>query len=144
MSFADDLRRFREKSIREVTRVKRAVGIKLFSAIIMDTPVFTGRLRANWQISVNEPDPNVSYSLEDKTGAMMIRILGEEAKKVQYDDTFIMQNSLPYAYRIEYEGWSHTKSPEGMVRRNTTRFARLLSEAVRAGRFTQDFDTSTQ
>jgi hypothetical protein len=39
-----------------------------------------------------------------------------------------LSNSLPYAARIEFDGWSHTKAPQGMVRRNVARFNQLLRE----------------
>lgn len=49
-------------------------------------------------------------------------------------DVMYLRNNLPYAYRIEYEGWSKVKAPEGMVRRNVARFRRILNEAVRENR----------
>lgn len=140
--FGDDIRKFREKSITTVSRVKRIVAIKLFNAVIMDTPVLTGRLRANWMLSLNEPDTNVSYALQDKSGQMMMGIIRQEVGKATYDDAIIMQNNLPYAYRIEYEGWSWQKSPAGMVRRNAKRFDALLRQAISEGKLPGGF-TST-
>ncbi|WP_162455859.1 hypothetical protein [Pseudoxanthomonas kalamensis] len=42
-----------------------------------------------------------------------------------------MANNLPYANRIEYDGWSHTKAPAGMVRVSFARIRQIVSKAVR-------------
>jgi len=39
-----------------------------------------------------------------------------------------MSNNLPYAYKIEYDGWSHTKAPKGMVRKNFIRISQNLKK----------------
>ena len=42
------------------------------------------------------------------------------------DSVVYLTNNLPYAARIEYDGWSHTKAPEGMVRKNVIRITQNL------------------
>jgi hypothetical protein len=123
---------FRNASLRFTKRhddLKRVVGIKLFSAVILDTPVDTGRLRGNWQASVNEPD-RTSTSAPDKGGVQAVSKVVSTALGLSGEETFILSNSLPYAYRIEYQGWSHTKAPEGMVNRNVIRFQKILKEQL--------------
>jgi hypothetical protein len=123
---------FRNASLRFTRRhddLKRVVGIKLFSAVILDTPVDTGRLRGNWQASVNEPDRSTS-SPPDKGGAQAIMNVVSTAVGLSGEETFVLSNSLPYAYRIEYQGWSHTKAPQGMVQKNVVRFQRILKEQL--------------
>lgn len=107
---------------------KRGVLLKLFGAVIKDTPVDTGRLRGNWtfeQTINGSPNP---VSPEDKSGGVAIaKVTSEVEAKVDHKDgVTCLSNSMHYAYRIEYEGWSHTKAPEGMVRKNLIRIANIL------------------
>lgn len=109
---------------------KRGVLIKLFGAVIYDTPVDTGRLRGNWKFSVGSAGmiPEAQLDLFDATGANTARKItdGVTSQVDEKDGTYNLSNSLPYVGRIEYEGWSHTKAPQGMVRKNLTRIANIL------------------
>ena len=133
MSFASQLGRFSGKTKRNLDAARRAVAIKLFSAVIMDTPVLTGRLRGNWQTSINSPVTG-EIDREDASGAEAIKQVESMVGASKPTDVMYLRNNLPYAYRIEYEGWSKVKAPEGMVRRNVARFRRILNEAVRENR----------
>lgn len=131
MSFSVDLRRFSQKAKDSLDRTRRIVIIKLFSAIIKDTPVLTGRLRGNWQTTINSPATGVIGIRDEVTTIAEVQRIAAQSKG---SDVVILRNNLPYAYRIEFDGWSKVKAPQGMVRRNVARFQRLLSEAVREGR----------
>jgi hypothetical protein len=126
-SFSLGVRRFSEKTIRAHEYVRRGVILKLFSSIIKDTPVLTGALRANWICSVGNPDISTDHGKET---AAAIALLTSTTLASQPGDTVILTNRLPYVGRIEYEGWSHTKAPAGMVRRNVTRFRQLISQQL--------------
>jgi hypothetical protein len=128
--FADDLSKFNRKSSKEMARVKKGVAIKLFNAIVEDTPVLAGTLRGNWRFSIGAPDRRVNELTRDTTGSVSMQIINEVVGSSKGDDAIFMSNSMPYAARIEYDGWSHTKSPFGMVRRNTFRFEILLKETL--------------
>jgi hypothetical protein len=124
--FSRDMSRFVRNTNLTIKQVKTAVALKLFAAIIMDTPVLTGRLRANWVASTNAADRTTNTGAINPIPAMTETVLGAGD-----DDVLYLSNSLPYAARIEYEGWSHTKAPQGMVRKNTKRFAAILKEVIR-------------
>lgn len=130
MSFSSQLGRFNDRAKGSLDATRRAVAIKLFSAIIKDTPVLTGRLRGNWQTSINSPVVD-EIDRDDESGAKAIKQVEEMTGRSKLSDVMYLRNNLPYAYRIEYDGWSSVKAPEGMVRRNVVRFRRLLSEAAR-------------
>jgi len=132
MSFSADLGKFRSKTTDRLDRTRRAVVIKLFSAVILDTPVLSGRLRGNWQTGVKSPVLGTVGRL-DKSGSDAIAEVQKQTAASGPDDAMYLTNNLPYARRIEYEGWSK-KAPDGMVRRNVIRFRRLLDEAVREGK----------
>lgn len=40
-------------------------------------------------------------------------------------------NNLPYAERIEYDGWSRFKAPQGMVRKNVVRWDDIVAAKAR-------------
>lgn len=93
----------------------KKLTVDLSSSIINKTPVDKGQLHWNWFIgngSIN--DSTVSHSGEDKTGAGLRNALQVNGFNIN-GQTIYITNSLPYAYRIEYEGWSK-KAPAGMVR----------------------------
>lgn len=130
MSFAAQLGSFGKNALQETERVRRAVSIRLFSAVILDTPVDKGRLRANWQCSLKNPDATTTDSV-DPSGSQVLSEMTRTINSAGQGDTFWLTNNLPYAARIEYDGWSHTKAPKGMVRINTARFARLIEKEAR-------------
>jgi hypothetical protein len=139
MSFGDDLKRFRQKAGLNIVDLKRAVGIKLFGAIVLDTPVGTsdparqyvgGRLRANWQVS-NGGDNLSQINRVDPTGAGVMAKIELVAGQANASQDLVFFNNLPYGPRIEFDGWSHTKAPKGMVRKNVVRFQRLISQEAR-------------
>lgn len=131
MSFSAALRRFNRKTKDRLDRTRRIVIIKLFSAVIKDTPVLSGRLRGNWQTTITSPATGVIGSRDEASAIAEVQRMAAQSKG---SDVVILRNNLPYAYRIEFDGWSRVKAPQGMMRRNVARFKRLLSEAVREGR----------
>lgn len=115
-SFTLDLTSFAKKAGLNADKVVKKVCFDLTKAIIFDTPVDTGRLRANWQASIGNPI-NSNKNSTDKNGsdtfALALSAINNAPKNI-----FYLTNNLPYAYRIEFEGWSKIKAPKGMVRIN--------------------------
>jgi hypothetical protein len=105
-------------------RLRRAVIIELFGAVIKDTPVDTGRLRSSWRCSIGTPsldaDPAVRSRQESNNEVISMALNSAP------DSVVILTNAMDYAARIEYDGWSKKKSPDGMVRRNVLRFRAIL------------------
>lgn len=129
MSFSAKIGQWSKNSLLKVDQKKRAVCLKLFSAVILDTPVLTGRLRSNWRCSVGDMDLGTDDST-DKSGSATIAKMSNTVASATGKPMvpIFLSNSLPYAARIEFDGWSHTKAPQGMVRRNVARFNQLLKE----------------
>lgn len=131
MSFSLSIGRWAKQTINDQDTVRRAVILKLFTSVIRDTPVDTGRLRSAWNTSIGSPNLAApaeglpSYNTSDA-----VEQVKNAAATSHNNDVVILTNALPYAARIEYEGWSHTKAPQGMVRRNVARFRQLLSSEV--------------
>ncbi len=129
MSFSIEIQKWGAKTSAKVQRMRRGITLKLFSAVIMDTPVDTGRLRGNWRISEEQPLLQTRETV-DKSGGPTINESSELIQATSGDGSIFLSNSLPYAARIEFDGHSHTKAPEGMVRKNVARFNGLVKEIV--------------
>lgn len=133
MSFAKDVRAFAQMTGQAHDQIARGIEQRLFRAVIMDTPVDEGRLRGDWQTTSGEPAASQSGRI-DESGAATVAAMEAVVQAIKGGNVTVLTNNMPYAYRIEFDGWSHTKAPEGMVRKNVARFKRLLNEQVRKHR----------
>ena len=125
MSFASQIANFSRQTTLATERDRKAVLFALFRNIIQDTPVDTGRLRGNWQTTVNTPATTPVNRVDPSGTATISSILGNLGNGEGQDVTVWFVNTLPYASRIEYESWSK-QAPQGMVRRNLLLFDRLV------------------
>lgn len=157
--FGADFAEFARKTLQRADLLKRAVAIKLFTGVIRDTPVgdpkywkgnapkgyVGGRLRGNWNCSVGFADtstveaPDVSHEKGKRAARKTYKNfpdLGQTLGKMQAtvetgnrNTVDFLANSLPYAARIEYEGYSR-QARAGMVRRNAARIKQLISREL--------------
>ena len=130
MSFSMEVGKWVADSKKETQELHAAIILELFSSVVLDTPGLEGRLRGNWIISSENP-ANGTFDVVDKDGGKTTQNVQDfvsNLKDMANFDVFLT-NNLPYAYRIEYDGWSHTKAPEGMVRKNFIRISNNLDAA---------------
>lgn len=115
MSFADDLAKFAEKAKKEADAKAREIALHLYRGVILNTPVLDGRLRGSWGIGVVET-PGPHHRL-DPTGSKAIGDVVQALRPGVFINggTMVLCSNLPYAYRVEFEGWSR-KAPAGMAR----------------------------
>ena len=125
-SFSAQVAAFGEKTSKQIEMMRRGVTLKLFNAVILDTPVLTGRLRGNWRVSEGKPILDTVDRVDPAGAIVMTEVANAVSTSRNGDTAMYLSNSLPYAARIEYDGWSHTKAPQGMVRKNVVRFNGLI------------------
>ena len=101
MSFSGQIAGFNKKAKKNALNVLIGTSFSLFASVVKLTPVDTGRLRNNWQIT-----PNIAIG-----------------RKV------IISNNLPYAQVIE-DGHSK-QAPNGMVKVTVTMFDSFVKAAAR-------------
>ena len=130
MSFKNQVASFKDIAKDKVLETKRAVAAELFGSIIRDTPVDEGLLRANWQPTIGAPADGTTEA-KDKQGGATISAAQSTALQVGLGQTVYLTNNLPYAHRVEFEGWSHTKAPRGMVRINIQRVAKNIKKLIK-------------
>lgn len=108
--FGKEMRAIAKRMNRRVEDVAAEVLIDTFTSIIERTPVDTGRLQGEWQTTVQNPAS--SQTGQRPQAAAVIELVST----IDDPDLYFFSNNMPYAARIEFDGWSHTKAPEGMVR----------------------------
>lgn len=131
MSFGVGVARWTAKSTDEIKEFHAEIIFRLYKSVIKDTPVLEGRLRGNWFPSKGKPS-------DKKDGGFRGDEAAATAKSMQRVEEFVLDfdgsedfevfltNNLPYAARIEYDGHSSIKAPEGMVRKNLLRIAEQI------------------
>lgn len=130
MSFSLNVTQWTKDAGEDMAKLHKAIILELFSSVILDTPVLEGRLRGNWIISSDNP-ANGTFDVIDPDGTRTTRKVEDFVSKLENLENFnvFLTNNLPYAHRIEYDGWSHTKAPGGMVRKNLIRVSANLAAA---------------
>lgn len=126
-SFSLSVAAFADVAKGNMDKVRRASILELFSAVILGTPVDTGRLRGNWQTTINSPAQGVRDTL-DKSGSEAIH--GVVANLGGIQDAVWFVNNLPYAEAIEM-GYSK-QAPAGMVRKNVAAWERIVAAKAQA------------
>lgn len=134
MSFSADLRKFAVATNRTITDTLVGTVQELAVRLVMRSPVDTGRFRANWQIGDGGPDTRVDSGYDKQplgsapAPASFTR-WQDQLEGVLPGTTIYITNSLPYARRLEYEGWSK-QAPGGMVRVTLTEYSQIIKTAL--------------
>lgn len=110
MSFNSDVKMAAERTRAEAMKIIRAKVLGVMSNIVRRTPVDTGRLRGNWNASINNPDRSVNGG----TGAPSSGELSSVLLSADIGDDMYLTNNLDYAGKIE-KG-SSRQAPSGMMR----------------------------
>jgi len=143
MSFAADLEKWAKKTGQKIDRAIVSACYQISEAIVMGTPVDTGRARGNWIPTVNNPS-SATLTIDDKAGTMTLAKVGAVTINAP-GSVYYLVNNLPYIRPLEYglygtgpgatdktasTGYS-IQAPQGMVRINVQNFQAALRKAVR-------------
>ena len=98
---------------------QKAIALDLFKRIVLKTPVDKGFLRGGWTIAIGNPEPSQEKtssgdSLTSEEYTEVINALSNLSPN-ELGQVVWINNTLPYVERIEFDHWSHTKAPLGMV-----------------------------
>lgn len=116
-NFSANISAFAKQAGADLGSTCRAIKMNLFSGVIMDTRVDTGRLRGNWQTTTGTPASGEIDRL-DPSGTATV---AEVRAGVTPDDVDYLTNNLPYA-----EVW---EDRDGMVAKNAARIAQIVRSA---------------
>lgn len=132
MSLASDLRRFAQRSNQKMETVIKSSLVRVGTSIVVKSPVDTGRFKNNWLSAYGTIDTSVTQSV-DPSGSESIGRLKLEAQGIKIGEVFYFTNSLPYAARLEYEGWSE-QAKAGMVRVSVAAWESIVADEVSKAR----------
>lgn len=127
MSFAEDLAKYCKAAGEKVELVVRKTALELQAGMIEKSPVDTGRFKSNWMCGIG----GINTDIGAAPGSNALTRTGVVLETWRPGQTIVLSNSLPYAKRLEYEGWSK-QAPNGMVRLTIQDFAQAVKRAVEA------------
>ena len=117
-SFRDQFDKATLKAMREVSAKAKARLTAFSFAVVDDTPVLSGKLKGSWQLTRTGTE-FIKDLPDDPDGQVTKARLLQKIKylPIHMDWQIMFGTPVPYAHKIEYEGWSN-KAPAGMVRKN--------------------------
>lgn len=143
MSFSLDVSEFAKVVDKRAVDVQRALAIDVFGKIVLRTPVDTGRLRGNWNISYDQPDRSKDKTGPDPNGTYKLAEIKVKAQAIPKGQSIWMTNNLDYAPVVEYGGYPSKggetpktingfskQAPKGMVRVTLSEFSSAIKKAI--------------
>ena len=97
--------------------------------VIQGSVVDTGEFRNNWNGAVTAPDLSANRP-ENPSGSGAIGSLNETINRYDLGQTLYFTNSVPYAWRLEYDGWSE-RMPNGIVRITARKWDSIVADEVK-------------
>lgn len=111
--FGQRMRKHGDNIEKNSTALVRKCALAIDGAVVMATPVDTGRARSNWQVSLNSPASG-TLATEDPSGQAAIAQGRSVIAGYQKPGGAIhITNNLPYIGRLN-DGWS-AQAPAGFV-----------------------------
>lgn len=143
MSFSADLERFRVNAGQVTERTARGTAIALWKAVILDSPVDSGRFRNNWFASSGGPSREITTTVDGTGSTAITNATNATLSSTNWQDLWL-SNNLPYGEVLEYglfpnpaqsgtrtvNGYS-SQAVGGMVRLNVARFQEILNEEAK-------------
>ena len=123
-----DIGQYAKKQEQKLLDVRKMFVFALYNSITTKNPVDTGRSRANWNVSENEPD-YTTFENKDKHYELKYNNVEQLPINAKSDESLFIANALPYIRRLEY-GYSK-QAPNGMVGVTLAGADNLLEEIVR-------------
>lgn len=127
MNVYDQIKRIAGRRLKDAEEVAQTSLINLGNEIINSTPVDKGGLINSWMSNIG--GPSLATRGESVSGGDSSANLQEKAITLNLGSDFYFTNSMPYAARIEYTGFSQ-KAPDGMVRINTLRWESIVEKEI--------------
>lgn len=128
MGLANDLKKIAARRKEDLDEIAQAVTIRVGNQIVLQSAFDQGFFKNNWNSSIGD----ISYRTDapsDTSGAKPLREISETFSVLGTGQVGYFTNSMPYAMRLEYDGWSQ-QTPNGVVRVNVRKAPRYLREEV--------------
>jgi hypothetical protein len=142
--FIADIEKFNKITWNKVNLIIKSISADLFTSIIKDCPVDSGRAQNSWNFSVGSPNyKTLGKGQYDKTGAVKERTIINELKRAPVmipkgdnNNQYYLANGLPYISMLEYGlytkssktgktvGGFSSQAVGGFVRKNLQKFSK--------------------
>jgi hypothetical protein len=99
--FSDKVSAFTVKTGAKLDKAVRKITLDLFSDVVINTPVLTGRLVGNWQVAIGAI-PIGTLEIEDKTRQITLAKVDAATLALEAGDVIYLANNLIYAIPVEY------------------------------------------
>lgn len=132
--FKSEFDRAAKLSIQASEKTIKETSAKLLESIINSTPVKSGQLRGNWQVTLDAPSTKDLTGTTDTSGIKTVTKAREAVSgfriKPGSTRSIFMANNLDYATTIEY-GQTSQQAPYGMVRINVSKFQAIVDKEAK-------------
>lgn len=130
--FELQIEQFKDKVEARLDLILRKVAFDLLRAIVLGTPVDTGRARAAWTVGNDTPSNEVIYEVADLSKAAASRMAFNNAQRalneVMWGTSVWITNPVDY---IQYlEQGSSDQAPTGMVKKALRRYPYIVEKDV--------------
>jgi len=140
MGFSLDLSKFAKLTEKKLEKTVIGASIDMFSGVIEDSAVDSGRMRNSWFVDFDGFANGVSDSTSK--GDKVIKDMKRKVKKFKIGQTITFTNNMDYAIVNEYglhqpkesdgvSGGFSKKSPQGMVGINVMRVQKWIDLEAR-------------
>lgn len=130
--FGRRMKTVRTRQLREGRlRIKRTVAARVVDTVVNNTPILSGRARANWNVAFNRPDrvvtdplyreAHVAWQLKLSTSLLAIA-------RASNNDTIYISNALPYIGFLNRGG--SQQAPRDFVSLSTLAAARTIRNST--------------
>lgn len=93
-----------------VDKTVQRFTFNLFTAVVLRSPVDTGRFRANWNVSPNKEDMTTSFTTNTQRSFLEL----QKIFRIPAGGFVYLSNGLHYAQKLEFGG--SVQAPGGMIR----------------------------
>ena len=119
-AFNRSLKRYIKNADKKGTKAIRGVGLQALKMVMTKSPEDEGTFRGNWNVGINTKATSIDsrYTNETNKGASDPIKFAEGSGRIgsiKGGEIINISNALPYAMRLEFDGWSD-QAPAGMVR----------------------------
>lgn len=124
--FTVDLTRMVDRTKSKIDTVVQKATFDIFKAVILKSPVDTGRFRANFIASANSYGTTTIEAF-DKSGTATIGAMSGIALGTKAGGITYLVNNLPYARFLEFGG--SAQAPHGMIRTTVLEYQQYVKNA---------------
>lgn len=126
-SFSEQIRAFAKKVQGRSDATVRVAALDLASRIIDRTPVKTGRAKANWRVTLENP-ANSSLLDTDPGGGSTFAKAASTLGRARYIQNVYIANNVEYIVGLEYG--KSKQAPAGMVRISVAEWDSIVAHAA--------------